>query len=69
MNLSILFVLILFNAFFAASEVALISLKPSQIRRLSKRKRGKIVQKLHSDTGRFLATVQPYLDFAAVKWD
>lgn len=57
-QLTVLVVLILCNAFFAASEVALISLKPSQIRRLSKRKRGKIVQKLHSDTGRFLATVQ-----------
>ena len=52
-------VLILCNAFFAAAEVALISLKPVQLDELSKRgTRGRILGSLSANTGRFLATVQ-----------
>ena len=47
------------NAFFSAAEVALISLKPVTLEKLTKQgKRGKILGQLSSDTGRFLATVQ-----------
>ena len=47
------------NAFFSASEVALISLKPVTLEELKKRgKRGKVLGQLSSDTGSFLATVQ-----------
>ena len=54
-----LVVLVILNAFFSAAEVALISLKPVTIDDLKKRgKRGRILGRLSSDTGRFLATVQ-----------
>ena len=61
MLLPILFlsVLVLCNAFFAAAEVALISLKPVQLAELAKRgTRGRILGALSANTGRFLATVQ-----------
>ena len=65
-QISILVILILLNAFFAASEVALISLKPGQIRKITrtKGKRGRLVKKLLSNTGRFLATVQVGVTFS-----
>lgn len=58
-QLLFLIVLVICNAFFSASEVALISLKPVTLEELSKRgKRGKALGQLSADTGRFLATVQ-----------
>ena len=56
----ILLILIGMNAFFASSEVALISLKQSSIRKLIQRGglRGKALAALTGNTGRFLATVQ-----------
>ena len=52
-------VLVLCNAFFAAAEVALISLKPVQLTELAKHgTRGRILGALSANTGRFLATVQ-----------
>ena len=52
-------VLILCNAFFAAAEVALISLKPVKLAQLSKLgARGRVLGSLSANTGRFLATVQ-----------
>lgn len=58
-------VLILCNAFFAAAEVALISLKPVVLAELSKRgARGRALGSLSADTGRFLATVQIGVTFA-----
>ena len=58
-------VLILCNAFFAAAEVALISLKPVVLTELSKRgARGRALGLLSADTGRFLATVQVGVTFA-----
>ena len=58
-RLLFLVVLILLNEFFAASEVALISLKPASIRKLAEASRkGKRLAKLTENSGRFLATVQ-----------
>ena len=52
-------VLVLCNAFFAAAEVALISLKPVKLAELAKQgTRGRILGSLSANTGRFLATVQ-----------
>ena len=65
LKLLLLGVLVLCNAFFAAAEVALISLKPVVMAELSKRgTRGRILAQLSSDTGRFLATVQIGVTFA-----
>ncbi len=51
--------LILLNAAFAGSEIALISLRPSQLDRLRDRgKRGATLAKLPKDPNEFLATVQ-----------
>ncbi len=57
---AILIVLIALNAFFAASEVALISVKPGVVRKLGKSggRRGRCLAELTADSGRFLATVQ-----------
>ncbi len=57
---AILIVLIALNAFFAASEVALISVKPGVVRKLGKSggRRGRCLAELTQDSGKFLATVQ-----------
>ena len=62
----VLILLIFLNAFFASSEVALISLKQSAVRRLSANggRRGKRLAQLLSNSGRFLATVQVGVTFA-----
>ena len=53
------------NAFFAASEVALISLKPAAVRRLAEKgRRGRRLAALLKDSGRYLATVQVGVTFA-----
>ena len=58
-------VLVLCNAFFAAAEVALISLKPVQLAELAKHgTRGRVLEKLSANTGWFLATVQIGVTFA-----
>ena len=58
-------VLVLCNAFFAAAEVALISLKPVQLAELAKHgTRGRVLGALSANTGRFLATVQIGVTFA-----
>lgn len=58
--------LILLNAFFASSEVALISLKPATVRRLGTEggRRGRRLAGLVENSGRFLATVQVGVTFA-----
>ncbi|WP_419643895.1 hemolysin family protein [Victivallis vadensis] len=58
--------LILLNAFFASSEVALISLKPATVRRLGTEggRRGRRLADLVGNSGRFLATVQVGVTFA-----
>ena len=56
----LLLILIGLNAFFASSEVALISLKQTALRRLLARGgiRARALKALTDDSGRFLATVQ-----------
>jgi putative hemolysin len=56
---AIVLALILIEALFVASELALVSLRDSQVRRLAERgRRGAAVAKLVSDPNRFLAVVQ-----------
>ncbi len=58
-NLLVVLVFILIGGFFAAAEIALVSLRESQVQRLSVRgRRGRILQKLVGDPNRFLAAVQ-----------
>lgn len=56
----LMFVLILVNAFFAASEIAIISLNDSKIRKMAEEghKKAKMVLKLTEDSSNFLATIQ-----------
>jgi putative hemolysin len=50
---------LLVGAFFAGSEIALVSLREGQVKALSSRgRRGKKVAELHADPNRFLAAVQ-----------
>lgn len=59
MDLLIVLVFILVGGFFAAAEIALVSLRESQIQRLSEQgRRGRVLQKLVRDPNRFLAAVQ-----------
>jgi putative hemolysin len=59
-ELLVLLVLIILNAFFAASEIALISLNDNKIKLLadSGDKKAKMLQSLLSEPSRFLATIQ-----------
>ncbi|MEQ8235472.1 MAG: hemolysin family protein [Syntrophomonadaceae bacterium] len=59
-ELLFLLVLILLNAFFAASEIALISLNDTKIRYLAEDgdKKAQLIQHLLSEPSRFLATIQ-----------
>lgn len=66
LQLTVLLLLILLNAFFAAAEVALLSIKPASLRKLEQqgeRRAGKLVL-LASDSGRFLSTIQVGVTFA-----
>lgn len=50
---------VLAGGFFAAAEIALVSLRDPQVRGLAERsKRGRRVQRLHADPNRFLSAVQ-----------
>lgn len=66
LQFGILGILILFNAFFAASEVAIISLSQASIQMLTRRKtrRAAALKALLDNSGRFLATVQIGVTFA-----
>ncbi|SEO17688.1 putative hemolysin [Amphibacillus marinus] len=59
-SLIILIVLILLNAFFAASEIALVSLNDNKIEREADRgdKTAQLINRLLKQPGRFLATIQ-----------
>ncbi len=58
-NLLVVLVFILIGGFFAAAEIALVSLRESQVQRLGMRgRRGRVLQKLVGDPNRFLAAVQ-----------
>ncbi|AOS65351.1 hemolysin family protein [Actinoalloteichus hymeniacidonis] len=59
LNSFLILLFILIGGFFAASEIALVSLRGSQVRAMSgKGKRGEKVAKLHGDSNRFLSSVQ-----------
>lgn len=60
MSILILVVLILLNAFFAASEIALVSLNDNKVAREAERgdKKAILLHKLLKEPGRFLATIQ-----------
>lgn len=55
-----LIILIVLNAFFAASEIALISLNDNKIKLMAEDgdKKAKLLQKLLGEPSRFLATIQ-----------
>lgn len=55
-----LMILILLNAFFAASEIALITLNDNKIKLMAEEgdKKAKLLQKLLNEPSRFLATIQ-----------
>jgi putative hemolysin len=59
-ELFVILVLILTNGYFAATEIALISLRKSRVRHLVKvgNQRARLIQRLQEDPQRFLATVQ-----------
>ena len=58
-EIALVVVFVLVGGVFAAAEIALVSLRDSQVRALATRgRRGAIVAKLNSDPNRFLASVQ-----------
>ncbi|AEB44174.1 hemolysin family protein [Micromonospora maris] len=58
-QLALVAVLIVINAIFAGSELALVSLRDSQIQRLARSSRaGQVLARLARDPNRFLATIQ-----------
>ena len=59
-SIILLIILILVNAFFAASEIAVITLNDNKVRKMAEEgdKRAKRVLKLTKDSSRFLATIQ-----------
>jgi putative hemolysin len=59
LNIALVLVLVLFGAVFVAAELALVSLRESQVKQLAHRgKRGQLVAKLTSDPNLFLSAVQ-----------
>ena len=60
LNIAIVLALIVVEGVFVAAEIALVSLRDGQVRQLSEQggRRGAAVQRLVSDSNRFLATVQ-----------
>lgn len=59
-QLGIILILILVNAFFAAAEIAVVSLSPIRLRTLADQgdRRARMIQKITRDSTRFLATIQ-----------
>ncbi|SCG58955.1 putative hemolysin [Micromonospora echinaurantiaca] len=58
-QLALVGVLIVLNALFAGSEMALVSLRDSQVQRLERTSRaGRVLARLATDPNRFLATIQ-----------
>jgi putative hemolysin len=59
LQVALVLLLVLVNAVFAGSEMALVSLRESQIRRLERASRGgRVLARLARDPNRFLATIQ-----------
>ena len=58
-NVGIVLLFVLFGGFFAAAEIALVSLRESQVRGLAERgTRGRRLAALSADPNRYLAAVQ-----------
>ncbi|MFY1632439.1 hemolysin family protein [Solwaraspora sp. WMMB335] len=58
-QLALVGILVVLNAVFAGSEIALVSLRESQLHRLERSRRtGRVLAKLARDPNRFLATIQ-----------
>ncbi|MBN6057342.1 HlyC/CorC family transporter [Nonomuraea sp. RK-328] len=58
-NIALVLLFILVGGFFAAAEMAMVSLRESQVRKLAERgRRGELVAKLARDPNRFLSAVQ-----------
>jgi putative hemolysin len=58
-NVFVMLLFILVGGYFAASEIALVSLREGQVRRLAEDgKRGRVVARLREDPSRFLSAVQ-----------
>jgi len=59
-SIVIVLIFILIGGFFAGAEIALVSLRESQVRKIAQTKgrRGKMLQELHDHPNRFLAAVQ-----------
>jgi putative hemolysin len=58
-NIGIVLVFVLIGGFFAAAEIALVSLRESQVNQIAARgSRGRAVQRLHAHPNRFLSAVQ-----------
>ena len=59
LNIVVIFVFIMIGGVFAAAEMALVSLRDSQVRQLAQRsKRGRTVARLSENPNRFLSAVQ-----------
>ena len=64
-NIGIVLVFVLVGGFFAAAEIALVSLRESQVNQLAQRgSRGRAVERLHEHPNRFLSAVQIGVTFA-----
>src|SRR3954468_7668639 len=58
-EIALVLVLVLVNAVFSGSEMALVSLRESQLQRLERQSRGgRVLARLSRDPNRFLATIQ-----------
>ncbi|MGL4172886.1 MAG: hemolysin family protein [Actinomycetota bacterium] len=65
MQITLVVVLVLVNAIFAGSEMALVSLRDSQVHRLSQASRGgQALMRLAQDPNRYLATIQLFITLA-----
>ena len=64
-NIGVVLLFVLIGGFFAAAEIALVSLRESQVTQLAQRgTRGRSVQRLHQHPNRFLSAVQIGVTFA-----
>ncbi len=65
LNIGVVLVFILIGGFFAAAEIALVSLRESQVTRLAERgSRGRAVARLHNHPNMFLSAVQVGVTFS-----
>lgn len=64
--LIVIFILIIINGFFAASEMALVSITPSDLHKLlsENKKNAKVLAKVTKDSTKYLSTIQVAITFA-----